>query len=907
MPPRPGTLRNRWAAYAGVSTVLAAGVVLKSLAQRPNFYSAAVYLSQSSANLMILCNLVFVSACSLLLFLQQSLYGPLRPIEIEQLYEKAWFAVTETCLAMTIFRGEIGPWFLVMFFSLLVGKVWGWIGEGRVEVLEQQQQNIIGGPNARLFHTSLILSLGLSVIFDLIMLNYIVAQVLHMARPDMMVMFGFEFAVLSVSSTSTALRYALNVLESNIVQHQKQQKIASLRKERIEAALRELDTQQTEGTDVSAASSNEERRRDAETAAAAQPIDDSDVEVEGWESKGRYMFYLDLITDFCKLCIYLSFFIILLVFYGLPLHIMRDVFLTCRSFFKRIGDFVRYRNATRDMNQRYPDATDAEILREDVCIICREDMRPYVPPAPGVAADPVAERLRPKKLPCGHILHFACLRSWLERQQICPTCRAAVVSTQQNQQPAAGARGANRQQHPQDPVNPRARVYQLGPLRIGVGAVRGNDLFEQLDQQIANPNPPLPEHQNANVPQQFGFGIRWGGPRRRHQTTTRQPRGQIEDQLRSVERQMQREADSLQSSMGELQALRNIQAQLSRIRMARDAAAQAGQTNHSASVQTGPQLDLSGINRPVSVTALRSASGQNILQANSDQLPAGLVLPEGWSLMPLQPMAGQVQQFPVHFPGMINGQMPAMGIPNNAQQIPPPVTQTVVQPRNTGNTQADAVQPPTAPPSNHTTNTTQTTLPSVVATSASNINHGNSIASRSGLTGGQRLTQSQPAERNTVSTTPRPADLSTAGTSAIQPPLHRTVPSGQTTQTSQPPPMAISGAATSSSSLQPTRANVTRLSSSHRPARSIGSSWGFSKTNDDDDDADDDEEDSSDDEEKDDGHSAGEKQMKQMVAKSDSSDNESQPSDQSDVPPRRADTSRRSKAATVEEPEEDSD
>ena len=32
---------------------LAAGVILKALHQRPNFYSAAVYLAQSSANLMV--------------------------------------------------------------------------------------------------------------------------------------------------------------------------------------------------------------------------------------------------------------------------------------------------------------------------------------------------------------------------------------------------------------------------------------------------------------------------------------------------------------------------------------------------------------------------------------------------------------------------------------------------------------------------------------------------------------------------------------------------------------------------------------------------------------------------------------------------------------------------------------
>ena len=90
------------------------------------------------ALLQILTNVCLLAVGFLLFWLQRLLYGPLRPIETEQLYEKAWFAVTETCLAMTIFRGELGAWFLVMFVSLLVGKVWGWIGEGRVEFLEQQ-------------------------------------------------------------------------------------------------------------------------------------------------------------------------------------------------------------------------------------------------------------------------------------------------------------------------------------------------------------------------------------------------------------------------------------------------------------------------------------------------------------------------------------------------------------------------------------------------------------------------------------------------------------------------------------------------------------------------------------------------------------------------------------------------
>ena len=119
------------------STVLAAGVIFRALHQRANFYSACVYLAQSNACLMvatiefviqihrlltsmqILTNLVLIGLCSMILGVQRLAFGPLRPSEIEQLYEKSWYAVTETCLAMTIFRDECVGWFMVMFISFV--------------------------------------------------------------------------------------------------------------------------------------------------------------------------------------------------------------------------------------------------------------------------------------------------------------------------------------------------------------------------------------------------------------------------------------------------------------------------------------------------------------------------------------------------------------------------------------------------------------------------------------------------------------------------------------------------------------------------------------------------------------------------------------------------------------------
>lgn len=86
------------------------------------------------------------------------------------------------------------------------------------------------------------------------------------------------------------------------------------------------------------------------------------------------------------------------------------------------------------MNSLYPDASREEmtLMVDKTCIICREDMEyrgtevevpveGEAPPPPVVAAPRTGPNDTPKKLPCGHVFHFHCLRSWLERQQSCPT------------------------------------------------------------------------------------------------------------------------------------------------------------------------------------------------------------------------------------------------------------------------------------------------------------------------------------------------------------------------------------------------------------------------------------------------------------------------------------------------------
>ncbi|KAI1750100.1 hypothetical protein F4782DRAFT_510715 [Xylaria castorea] len=642
-------MRLLW--YAGASTALATSVIAYAFNQRANFYSAMVYLSQNNLSLMILVNLVLLIYASFVWGLQRLCYGPLRPVEIEQLYEKAWFAVTETCLAMTIFREEVGAWFLVMFTALVTGKVWEWIGEGRVEVLEQQPP-----ANPRLFHTRLSISLLLSVVYDAWLFWYAVHAVIQQARPNMMVMFLFEFAILGACSSRTASRYVLSLVEADIVKKQTRTRLEERR--RLAREQRNDILRRRESDDAAEAEAARQEELPDE-----EDIDEMDIEVAGWESKGHWILSLDLLTDFVKLVIYSVFFAILMMFYGLPIHIMRDLFMTARSFVKRLGALMRYRKALQDMN-KYPDATQEDLSREDTCIICREEMRPWDPSAVGAV-----ERSRPKKLPCGHILHFGCLKGWLERQQVCPTCRRSVVMDGAGPDGAAAAQGPDVGGQPQPPApaapggggagagagNPgqpaqargNLRVFQFGPIRLGFAqgnAQNIHDLANQLRLPLDGANQPVAP---AAIPTPTPAALP------ANPSIAQSSIESMQAQLQEISNRIQQEMYALQTTQAELQTLFALTVELNRLRQVQPQAAigignQLGHTGvHTHFTAQQPLLHYPNSTLyipPASVTRHGGAPYASAIPSGSQDLPEGVSIPPGWSLLPLQRLDGQTTQ-----------------------------------------------------------------------------------------------------------------------------------------------------------------------------------------------------------------------------------------------------------------------
>lgn len=116
-----------------------------------------------------------------------------------------------------------------------------------------------------------------------------------------------------------------------------------------------------------------------------------------------------------------------------------------------------------------------------------------------------------KKLPCGHIFHTACLRSWFQRQQTCPTCRlnilrTPITSSQQQQQPQNQAANNNNNNINNNQNQNLNNARQNGAVNNnenqGAGVVINNPFLNLLAQTAAASNNPMPSTSSNATPSQ---------------------------------------------------------------------------------------------------------------------------------------------------------------------------------------------------------------------------------------------------------------------------------------------------------------------------------------------------------------------------------------------------------------------
>nr|XP_020451046.1 E3 ubiquitin-protein ligase synoviolin [Monopterus albus]XP_020451047.1 E3 ubiquitin-protein ligase synoviolin [Monopterus albus] len=344
----------RTALVTATSLTLTGAVVAHAYFLKHQFYPTVVYLTKSSPSMAVLYIQAFVLVFLLGKFMRKVFFGQLRAAELEHLIERSWYAVTETCLAFTVFRDDFSPRFVALFTLLLFLKCFHWLAEDRVDFMERS-------PNISwVFHMRVLSLMGLLAVLDFLFVNHACHSIITRGASVQLV-FGFEYAILLTMVLTTFIKYVLHTI---------------------------------------------------------------DLQSENpWDNKAVYMLYTELFTGFIKVLLYIAFMTIMIKVHTFPLFAIRPMYLAMRQFKKAVTDAIMSRRAIRNMNTLYPDATPEDLQASDnVCIICREEM------VTGA-----------KKLPCNHIFHSSCLRSWFQRQQTCPTCRMDVLRASNNNQTPAPA------------------------------------------------------------------------------------------------------------------------------------------------------------------------------------------------------------------------------------------------------------------------------------------------------------------------------------------------------------------------------------------------------------------------------------------------------------------------------------
>lgn len=368
----------------GVSFILTSIVVGNAYYQKKQFYPSVVYITKSNPSMAMLYIQAFVGVILMGKLMRKIFFGQLRAAEMEHLIERSWYAVTETCLAFTVFRDDFSPRFVALFTLLLFLKCFHWLAEDRVDYMERSPVISVK------FHARVISLLVLLAMLDLYFINDAYYSTLTKGASVQLV-FGFEYAVLLTVVWMTLMKYLLHSI---------------------------------------------------------------DLQNENpWENKAVYFLYTELIIGFIKVVLYIVFMAIMIKVHTFPLFAIRPMYLSLRGFKKALHDVIMSRRAIQNMNTLYPDATAEELQAGDnVCIICREDMLATC-----------------KKLPCNHIFHTSCLRSWFQRQQTCPTCRMDVLRMNRpepatpQQQPQQQQQ--QQQQQPQQPQVPQIPQMPQNPFQ----------------------------------------------------------------------------------------------------------------------------------------------------------------------------------------------------------------------------------------------------------------------------------------------------------------------------------------------------------------------------------------------------------------------------------------------------------
>lgn len=465
--------------YVPLSMITAVALLHHTLRTRQQFYLAMTYLQTSKLSYVILGNAIIAFSVGLFgtitsIFLD----GGLRPNERDMIVENIRWDVTETCLALTIFRNELDVLTTLQFLFLVVMKCLHWSVElrgGHLRMTEEvfvypddedDDNNVdvdivnrdarhrsfdsFGGrswwwhrldllPRLRLTHVCYYSLVVVLLAIDVLAVAHCALSVATHG-PSVDILFGFEAAILLVSGLSSMGMYHLHVIDGvmGVFQH------LAEGGERPRLPLGGMaNVDDTQGTTPGLGAEGREDVREGGQRSPQDPLrqDGGEEETDGarevstrtrtlarklverlanpWRDRRAMLsFAIELQAQAAKFLFYVVFFAIVFTYYRMPINIFREVYVSYQQLRRRLIAFNNYRRLTHNMEKRFDSIKDEEELDRigHTCIICRDSM------------DCLGGCV---KLPgCGHAFHKHCLRDWLVQQQTCPTCRSDIAANE---------------------------------------------------------------------------------------------------------------------------------------------------------------------------------------------------------------------------------------------------------------------------------------------------------------------------------------------------------------------------------------------------------------------------------------------------------------------------------------------
>jgi autocrine motility factor receptor len=176
-----------------------------------------------------------------------------------------------------------------------------------------------------------------------------------------------------------------------------------------------------------------------------------------WNNKGTITYYIDFIFEMTVISIDFFHYLHMLIYGNFYLSMASLVI--CmelkRLFFdlkKRMKRHSNYLKVIEKMEKRFPWATKEQLESTDKCAVCW---------------DPLDQA---RRLPCSHLFHHNCLRSWLEQDTSCPTCRKSLQDEKPDQFSSSARNMASQsqqqqQQQQQQPMQQQQNQVPTDPLQ----------------------------------------------------------------------------------------------------------------------------------------------------------------------------------------------------------------------------------------------------------------------------------------------------------------------------------------------------------------------------------------------------------------------------------------------------------